>query len=99
MAKKQKDAQKGILGDINPTPAAHDYVRGRGDVDTEKKSPEAMEGGSQHDESRHSGSRDVTEGTTGGLSPETGGSSNFRSGSGATGTEIGYRPETKRHQP
>jgi hypothetical protein len=37
----------------------------------------------------HVGSRDVTEGTTGGTTPDTGGSGVFRRGSGATGTDIG----------
>lgn len=37
----------------------------------------------------HVGSRDVTEGTTGGTTPDTGGSGVYRRGSGATGTDIG----------
>ena len=52
-----------------------------------------MEGGSQHDRSHHSGSRDVTEGVTGGLGTETGGTRNYRQGTGATGGDIGNRPE------
>ena len=52
-----------------------------------------MEGGSQHDSSKHSGSRDVTEGVTGGLGTETGGTRNYRQGTGATGGDIGNRPE------
>jgi hypothetical protein len=57
----------------------------------EDRDPQSMSGGSQHDRTEHSGTRDVTDGTTGG--PETGGSRNFRSGSGATGSDIGNRPE------
>jgi hypothetical protein len=38
-------------------------------------------------------SRDVTEGTTGGTGTEVGGTRNLRTGSGATGTDIGNRPE------
>lgn len=41
------------------------------------------------DERDHVGSRDVTEGTTGGTGPDTGGTGVFRRGSGATGTDIG----------
>jgi len=99
MAKDQNEMQKGILGDITPKPAAHDKVKGRDQAAHIGNGPESMEGGSKHDSTEHAGSRDVTEGTSGGLTPETGGSRNFRTGSGATGTEIGYRPETKRHQP
>jgi hypothetical protein len=92
MAHDPKDMQKGILGDINPKPDAHDDVRGR-NVDDTTNDPKAMEGGSNRDASDHAGSRDVTEGTTGGLTPEVGGTRNFRTGSGATGTDIGQRPE------
>ena len=85
--------QSGILGDIRPTDEAlNDHSAHResaaGDEDIE-----AMEGGSQHDRSQHSGSRDVTEGVTGGLGTETGGTRNYRTGTGATGGDIGNRPE------
>jgi hypothetical protein len=71
-----------ILGDIRPrTSSTHE------DLD------KSMTGGSQHDRSEHSGSRDVTEGTTGGTGTEVGGTRNYRQGSGATGTDIGNRPE------
>jgi len=69
-----------ILGDINPDP-------------DRKTDEEAMSGGSQHDRTRHPGSRDVTEGTTGGTGTEVGGSRNYRQGTGATGGDIGNRPE------
>jgi hypothetical protein len=65
----------------------------RGSDFAEDRDPQSMSGGSQHDRTQHSGSRDVTEGTTGGTGAETGGSRNFRSGTGATGTDIGNRPE------
>ena len=52
-----------------------------------------MDGGSKHDRTEHSGSRDVVEGTTGGLATETGGTRNFRTGTGASGGDIGNRPE------
>ena len=45
------------------------------------------------DRSEHSGSRDVTEGVTGGTGTETGGTRNYRTGTGATGGDIGNRPE------
>jgi len=54
---------------------------------------ESMVGGSRHDRTQHSGSRDVTEGVTGGLGTEVGGSRNLRQGTGHTGGDIGNRPE------
>ena len=71
-----------ILGDIRPRTGT------KGEDDTE-----SMVGGSQHDRTEHSGSRDVTEGTTGGTGAEVGGTRNYRQGTGATGTDIGHRPE------
>jgi hypothetical protein len=69
-----------ILGDIRPR------------TDTMKDDdPESMVGGPQHDRTEHSGARDVTEGTTTGT--KVGGTRNYRQGSGATGTDIGNRPE------
>jgi hypothetical protein len=73
--------KNGVLGDINPTPA------------TEDEDMEGMEGGSKHDRTHHPGSRDVTEGTTGGVGTEVGGTRNYRQGTGATGGDIGNRPE------
>jgi hypothetical protein len=87
-------AKDSILGDINPVPSAPRDERMRDEtVDDRVENEESMEGGSQHGESRHSGSRDVTEGVTGGLGTETGGTRNFRRGTGATGGDIGNRPE------
>ena len=80
---------KGILGDIRPLPHARDH----GTNLPADEQIEAMEGGSKHDRTEHSGSRDVTEGVTGGLGTETGGTRNFRTGTGATGGDIGNRPE------
>ncbi len=54
---------------------------------------ESMDGGSNRGESKHSGSRHVTEGTTGGTGTEVGGTRNYRQGTGATGGDIGNRPE------
>src|SRR5262249_35555554 len=88
---------RGILGDINPTPAARAHWSGKssgGPVEESDavESDESMTGGSQHGESHHAGSRDVTEGVTGGLGTETGGTRNYRQGTGATGGDIGNRP-------
>jgi hypothetical protein len=87
---------RGILGDINPTPAARDRIAGRGEHRDEADDQEDLEplgGGSRHDDTHHPGSRDVTEGVTGGLGTETGGTRNYRQGTGATGGDIGNRPE------
>ncbi len=89
--------QNGILGDINPAPDAT-HVRAResadsGDSTALDPNSESMAGGSRHDRDQHSGSRDVTEGTTGGTGTEVGGTRNYRQGSGATGGDIGNRPE------
>jgi hypothetical protein len=87
-------AKESILGDINPIPSARSNDRMPGEVVNDSlENDEAMEGGSRHDRSQHSGSRDVTEGVTGGLGTETGGTRNFRQGSGASGGDIGNRPE------
>ncbi|MFN8064034.1 MAG: hypothetical protein U0P82_04495 [Vicinamibacterales bacterium] len=83
-----------ILGDINPEQPRRSGEDGvREDLDRNPEADESMVGGSQHDRSRHSGSRDVTESTTGGTGTETGGTRNYRSGTGATGMDIGNRPE------
>jgi hypothetical protein len=85
--------QSGILGDITPNKGAandHSAHRATGGDDEDI---EAMEGGSKHDRTRHPGSREVTEGVTGGLGTEVGGTRNYRQGTGATGGDIGNRPE------
>jgi hypothetical protein len=85
--------RNGVLGDINPESRnTVDPVRRRRDID-DTAHDESMVGGSQHDRTEHSGSRDVTEGTTGGTGTETGGTRNYRQGTGATGMDIGNRPE------
>lgn len=82
-----------ILGDINPRPSARRPGHSDETIEDRVENEESMEGGSRHDQSRHPGSRDVTEGVTGGLGTETGGTRNYRQGSGATGSDIGNRPE------
>jgi hypothetical protein len=85
-----------ILGDINPVDPKRpaDPDRTRDDIDEQNNEEEgSMVGGSQHDRTKHPGSRSVTEGTTGGTGTEVGGTRNYRTGTGATGGDIGNRPE------
>lgn len=82
----QDRINRGILGDINPTPSSRS-------TEDNRENEESMVGGSKHDRTEHSGSRDVTEGITGGLGTETGGTRNYRTGTGATGGDIGNRVE------
>ena len=90
MATNDRDhTHHGILGDIHPLPVGRSSETAGDDPEAN----ESMEGGSRHDRTAHSGSRDVTEGTTGGTGTETGGSRNYRTGTGATGGDIGNRPE------
>jgi len=82
----------GILGDIEPTPAARDHKGGRADLDDEdQEADQSMNAGSGHDHPSHAGSRDVADG--GGIGAETGGTRNYRQGTGATGGDLGNRPE------
>src|SRR5260221_14270358 len=84
--------QSGILGDINPTDAAkNDRSACRPSEGAGSDEIEAMEGGSKHDRSEHSGSRDVTEGVTGGPGTETGGTRHYPAGPRPTGRGIGER--------
>ncbi len=64
--------QTGILGDISPKPGTEDHVRSNKDSGGEHEDTQSMDGGSQHGRSGHSGSRDITEGVTGGLGTEVG---------------------------
>ena len=94
MAQEELKKAGSILGDIMPKKSDSD--QGGGDEASALPADEditAMEGGSQHGSSHHSGSRDVTEGVTGGTGTEVGGTRNFRQGTGATGGDIGNRPE------
>jgi len=93
MEKANDRIQSGILGDINPVPNAKDRSVGSERAGGGGENDESMEGGSRHDRTEHSGSRDVTEGVTGGLGTEVGGTRNYRQGTGVTGGDIGNRPE------
>jgi hypothetical protein len=90
MAKNDDHLAHRMLGDIRPNPGTKDRV---GESAPPEEDAKAMHGGSKHDRTEHPGSRDVTEGTSGGLGTETGGTRNFRTGTGATGGDIGNRPE------
>ncbi len=72
------------------SPVPKESERGHARPDEDERS---MSGGSTEGRTRHSGSRDVTEGTTGGTGTEVGGTRNYRTGTGATGSDIGNRPE------
>jgi hypothetical protein len=85
--------QSGILGDINPKPGTEEPVASGRASGSEEENESSMHGGSQHDRTQHSGSRDITEGVTGGTGTETGGTRNYRQGTGHTGGDIGNRVE------
>jgi hypothetical protein len=95
MAEDLDRSTKSILGDINPNPSAREHADRQAPPNqgaTENEPAEqSMDGGSRQDRSRHAGSRDITEGTTG--AAEVGGTRNYRTGSGAAGSDIGNRPE------
>jgi hypothetical protein len=86
------NAKNSILGDINPTARLPEDEEAASGLPAGEET-ESMSGGSKHDKARHSGTRDVTEGTTGGTGTEVGGTRNYRQGTGATGGDIGNRPE------
>ena len=90
---KDKRMQSGILGDINPKPGTEDRVISKRESGGGHEGQQSMAGGSQHDRTEHAGSRDITEGVTGGLGTEVGGTRNLRQGTGHTGGDIGNRPE------
>jgi hypothetical protein len=93
MAKDDR-INSGILGDINPKPGTEEHVVSKRELgDNDNEDEESMVGGSRHDRTEHSGSREITEGVTGGLGTEVGGTRNLRQGTGHTGGDIGNRPE------
>jgi hypothetical protein len=97
MATQSKPSDSSILGDINPV-STGDQASGRNKNQRQAgtglgSDDRSIADGSNADRTEHAGSRDVTEGTTGGTGTEVGGSRNFRTGTGATGTDIGNRPE------
>lgn len=81
-----------VLGDINPRP---EHSSGRSQVDHtandwERDNETSMDAGPNRSNTRHSGSRDVGAGLG---APETSGTRNMRSTGGATGSDLGNRPE------
>jgi hypothetical protein len=83
MADEQERSTRGILGDINPAPSARDHKRGTTGHDEAE----------DEEQEQSAGSRDVSGGTTGNAGTETGGTRNYRTGTGHTGGDIGNRPE------
>jgi hypothetical protein len=90
---KDNRIHSAILGDINPKPGTEEHVASKKESAEVQEDQESMVGGSQHDRTQHSGSREITEGVTGGLGTEVGGTRNLRQGTGHTGGDIGNRPE------
>jgi hypothetical protein len=74
-----------FLGDIAPAPSPNDRVKGR------DGSEEDDENVARDDAEKRAGSRDVDEG--GGVASEVGGTRNYHHGGGATGGDLGNRPE------
>jgi hypothetical protein len=62
-----------------------------GDIDPKPSTREHMPGNAGVGDNDDSG--EVTHGTTGNVGTEVGGTRNFRQGSGASGGDIGNRPE------
>jgi hypothetical protein len=84
-----------VLGDINPTRREHSSGQssssGADRADDFEPSGRAGSPGASDTTPDRAGSRDVTEGVTGGTS--VGGARNTRTGSGAAGSDLGNRPE------
>ena len=94
MAKDYADrAENKVFGDMDPKPGTEDHLPEGPPAGSEEQDIESMDGGSNQGRTRHPGSRSVTEGVTGGVGTETGGTRNYRQGTGATGGDIGNRPE------
>ena len=84
MAELDNKITTGILGDIKPVEAARDHMVG-GDGNDEEQDDAAKPG------AQHAGSREVSEG--GGVGSEVSGTRNYHSTGGATGGDLGNRPE------
>jgi hypothetical protein len=66
MSETDDRIQNGILGDIRPRPDSATSKPSSNEDRLDNENEESMVGGSRHDRTQHSGSRDVTEGVTGG---------------------------------
>ena len=94
MAEEDIKKAGSVLGDIMPEESDHDSVPDSAPDSRAlpaDKDIKSMHDGSHKDGSRHAGSRDVADG--GGTGAETGGTRNYRQGTGATGGDVGNRPE------
>jgi len=80
MTEMERHIREGILGDIKPVPSARDHLQGSDGLDDELN-------GKTH----HPGTRELSEG--GGVSSEVAGTRNYHSTGGATGGDMGNRPE------
>ena len=80
-----------VFGDMDPAPGTTDHLPGDAGSDEEEMCSRRM---AVHTAipTNVAGNRDVT-GAIGGAGTETGGTRNYRQGSGATGGDIGNRPE------
>jgi hypothetical protein len=76
-----------FLGDIDPAPSAKERVKGVAGSEEE----DIEERASEDDADRRAGSRDLDEG--GGVATEVGGTRNYHHSGGATGGDLGNRPE------
>ena len=92
MAKDDSDrTENKVFGDMDPAPGTTDHIPGSG-AGSSEDDLQSANGGSQNDPNERAGNRDVT-GVGGGVGTETGGTRNYRQGSGATGGDVGNRPE------
>ena len=84
MAKDDNDRiENKVFGDMDPAPGTTDHIpEGTGSDDEDL---------AESDPNERPGSRDVTGG--GGAGTETGGTRNYRQTSGASGGDVGNRPE------
>ena len=88
MAEIEKQIRESILGDIKPNPETREPWPGSGDGE-EEPYDETYE--KRDDANQRAGSRELDEG--GGVAAETGGTRNYHSTGGATGGDLGNRPE------
>jgi hypothetical protein len=90
MAKDDDRTQNKVFGDMDPAPGTTDHLPD-GPAGSDDEDVQSATAGSSSDPNERPGSRDVTGG--GGVGPETGGTRNYRQTSGATGGDVGNRPE------
>ncbi len=96
MADKKNTDDSTILGDINPVRHAvnqqGEAFRDSGRVPANDEEVDPLEGaGSRPEGRRRAGSRDVSDSSVG--APQVSGTRNMHSTGGATGSDLGNRPE------